>query len=330
MSSTMSPALRCWVVCEAGLTGTENQCLGVAEALGVVPDIKRITLRQPWKTLAPWLGFTQDESFIPPLTPPWPDLVIAAGRKAAAAAIHIRKSSGGRTFTVQIQDPRIDPRHFDLLAVPAHDPARGPNVVVTTAAPNRVTPQRLEDARGRFPEFEHLPAPRLAVLIGGSTRRVRMSAAVTERLIGQLKTVLSNSPGSILMTASRRTGADNIALLRREMADRRVFFWDGNGENPYFGLLAWADALAVTADSVSMISEACTTGKPVYLIALDGQTRRLESFHRTLLDRALVRPFTGRIEPALAQPALDDAQVVAQAIRERYNETTSTQGSSRP
>ncbi|HRC26579.1 MAG TPA: ELM1/GtrOC1 family putative glycosyltransferase, partial [Alphaproteobacteria bacterium] len=67
MSSIMSPAPRCWVVCEAGLTGTENQCLGVAEALGIVPDIKRITLRQPWKTLAPWLGFTQDGSFIPPL-----------------------------------------------------------------------------------------------------------------------------------------------------------------------------------------------------------------------------------------------------------------------
>lgn len=307
----------CWIVTETGLSGTLNQCLGVAEALDVAPEVKSIALRQPWKSLSPWLGLTRDWSFVPPLEPPWPDLLIASGRKAAAAALHVKKHSGGRTFVVQIQDPRICARHFDLLAVPAHDPARGENVIVTTGAPNRVSAARLAQARKDFPELESFPGPRLAVLIGGSTRRVAMTSDVTVRLINHLKSFLKNSGGSILMTASRRTGPDNIALLRRDMTGDHVYFWDEKGQNPYFGLLGWADAIAVTSDSVSMLSESCTTGKPVYMITLEGQTHRLEAFHQTLLDQNRVRPFTGQVETGWASPPLSDADIVAAEIQKR-------------
>lgn len=296
--------------------------------MDLTPEVRRIALRQPWKTFSPWLGLTRDDSFLPPLEPPWPDLLIAAGRKAAAASIHIRKRSGGRTFTVQIQDPRIAPHNFDLVAAPEHDPVRGDNVIVTTAAPNRVTPARLAQGREAFPDLETFPSPRLAVLIGGNTRRVQMTRSVTLRLIDHLKAFLKNTPGSILMTASRRTGEDNIALLRHELTDPRILFWDGSGPNPYFGMLGWADAIAVTSDSVSMLSEACTTGKPVYMIALDGQTRRLESFHRTLLDRKLVKPFTGKLE-SFSPPVLNDARIVAQAIKQRYKKLFTIEGLSR-
>jgi mitochondrial fission protein ELM1 len=106
-----------WIITE-GLAGTENQCLGVAEALGVTPEIKRVSLKQPWKLLSPYLGFEKAASFAPPLCGPWPDLLIASGRKSIAASRYIKKASGGKTFTVQIQDPRISLAHFDLVAVP--------------------------------------------------------------------------------------------------------------------------------------------------------------------------------------------------------------------
>ncbi|MEZ5919300.1 MAG: ELM1/GtrOC1 family putative glycosyltransferase [Alphaproteobacteria bacterium] len=98
--------------------------------------VKRIALRQPWKSLSPWLNYECARTFIPALEPPWPDLLIASGRKSIAASRYIRKMSGGKTLTVQIQDPRTNPAQFDL-AVPAHDPTRGENVLVTTASPNR-------------------------------------------------------------------------------------------------------------------------------------------------------------------------------------------------
>lgn len=303
----------CWVVVEEGLAGTENQCLGVAQALGVVPEVRRIRLREPWRSLSPWLGGPQDWSFRPPLRPPWPDLLLASGRKSIIASLYVKKRSGGKVFTVQIQDPRMDPGRFDLVAVPGHDPTRGDNVVVTTAAPNLITKQRLEEAYHRFSFLMGLPRPRVAVLIGGSTKVFSLTAGVTRALAERLGAI----EGGLMITASRRTGAENTLYLREALQGKKTYFWDGRGENPYMGFLAWADAIVVTSDSVSMLSEACSTGKPVYLMALEGQSRRLGAFHKSIIDKGMVRNFEGKIEE-WHYPPLDDAGLVARAIRARY------------
>ena len=162
--------LSCWVVTE-GIAGTENQCIGVAEALGIKPIVKRIKLREPWKSFSPYLGLETWWAFDPLLYSPWPDLLIAGGRKSIAVSRYVKKMSGGHTYTVQLQDPRIKPHHFNLVAVPAHDPLRGKNVVVTTATPNRITDKKLERAYSQFKEtLGTLPSPRAAVLIGGNSK----------------------------------------------------------------------------------------------------------------------------------------------------------------
>lgn len=299
----------CWVVSE-GIAGTENQCLGVAEALGLQPEIKRVALRQPWKILSPYLGMECGCTFEPSLNGPWPDIVIASGRKAIAAARYIKKASEGKSFTVLIQDPRIPTNQFDLVAVPAHDPARGGNVVVTTASPNRVTPERLAAAKQQFTNLETTRRPRVAVLIGGTSKAYKMTPAIMRKLAGQLKELDSG----LMITASRRTGAENEKILREALKDTDAYIWDGTGENPYFGFLAWADYILVTADSASMLSESCTTGKPVYMIPLVGGSRRLNALHANLMAAGAVRVFEGRLESWSYNP-LRDAEKVAGEIK---------------
>jgi mitochondrial fission protein ELM1 len=299
----------CWVITE-GIAGTENQCLGVAEALGIEPDVKRIKLRQPWKILSPYIGFESGNSFLPKLEGPWPDIVIAGGRKAIAAARYIKKSSNGKTFTALIQDPRIATDQFDLVAVPAHDPSRGSNVIVTTASPNRVTPERLKKAKEQFASLETLRRPRIAVLVGGSSKAYRMTSGIMKKLAGQLKEI----DGGLMITTSRRTGAQNEKILRDALKDSNVYIWDGKGENPYFGFLAWADYILVTADSASMLSESCTTGKPVYMIPLEGGSKRLNKLHENLLQAGVLRIFDGHLESWTYEP-LRDAQKVAGEIK---------------
>lgn len=306
----------CWIITE-GIAGTENQCLGIAEALGVQPHVKRIQLRQPWKSLSPYLGFEQSWTFTPKLEGPWPDILIASGRKSIAAARYIRKQSKGKTLTVQIQDPRIHPRHFDLVAVPEHDPTRGSNVIVTTASPNRITTDRLEQAKRDFPQFETIKSPRVAVLIGGTSKAYRMTAPITEKLATQLKGL--SAQAGLMITASRRTGADNEALLHDALKDTDSYIWDGKNENPYFGFLAWADLILVTADSASMLSEAGTTGKPVYMIELEGGAPRLNALHKNLMNKGIIRPFTGHLEN-WSYDAIKDAQHVAEEIKKRWKE----------
>lgn len=302
----------CWIITE-GIAGTENQCLGVAEAMGLAPIVKRIHLRGVWKYLSPYLGFELAGSFSETLQAPWPDLLIASGRKSIAASRYIKRKSGGKTFTVQIQDPRISPAQFDLVAVPQHDPARGNNVIVTTATPNRITADKLAQAKAQFaPQFEPIRRPRVAVLIGGTSKAYTMTPAIMQTLAAQLRQM----DAGLMITASRRTGPHNEAILKDALKDSDAYIWDGTGENPYFGLLAWADYILVTADSASMLSEAATTGKPVYLIPLDGGTKRLNALHDNLIASGAVRIFDGALEHWTYE-RLDDAAKLATEITRR-------------
>lgn len=305
--------LNCWIISE-GLAGTENQCIGVANALGIDPKIMRISLNQPWKTLSPYLGFENTYTFSPKLSPPWPDFLITSGRKSIAASRYIKKISGGHTKTLHIQDPRISSRNFDLLSVPAHDPLRGENVIVTTAAPNKITAELLDQAKTDFPEFEALKYPRIAVLIGGNSRAYTLTEQITKHLAQQLNSI----QGSLMITCSRRTDENNRALLESKLNHPPNYFWNGQGHNPYLALLAWSDYILVTADSVSMLSESCTTGKPVYMIELEGGAKRITALHKNLIDKGALRVFNGSLENFKYEP-LNDAHFIANDVKKRLN-----------
>jgi hypothetical protein len=317
--NTNSQNLKCWVVTE-GMAGTENQCLGVAAALGLSPDVKRIGLRQPWKALSPFLGVECACTFTPALEGPWPDIVLASGRKSIAAARYIKKQSNGQSLIVQIQDPRISPRHFDIVAVPAHDPTRGGNVIVTDGAPNRITDETLAAAKDKSaPLFSSLPSPRIAVLIGGSSKAHSMTPAIARDTGEKLAQLARTQNAGLMITASRRTGDENMKALRDALAGTNAFIWDGAGDNPYQGMLAWADYILVTSDSVSMISDAGTTGKPVYMIPLEGGSARFEKFYRGLMDKGVVRVFDGTLENWHYTP-LNAARQIADEIRKRLGQ----------
>lgn len=302
----------CWIITE-GIAGTENQCIGIAEALGVHPQVMRISLREPWKRLSPYIGFECAGSFSPALRAPWPDLLIASGRKSIAAARYIKKKSTGKTFVVQVQDPRISPKNFDLVAVPEHDPLRGGNVIVTQGSPNKITLDKINKAKDDFPHLGRISSPRVAVLIGGSSKAYTMSEEITRKLAQDLKGI----DASLMITCSRRTGDKNKAILETELKSDTNYIWDGQGENPYMGFLGWADFILVTADSASMISESCTTGKPVYMIPLDGGAKRITRLHNNLIKAGALRVFDGCLERYAYEP-LNDAKKVAQEINKRF------------
>lgn len=309
--------MNCWIVTE-GIAGTENQCIGVAEALGIQPVIKRIGLRQPWKTFSPYLKHETGLTFTgDTLSAPWPDLLIAAGRKAIPAVRYIIRKSGNRTCTVFLQNPRIDTEIFDLVAAPAHDRLHGRNVIATFAAPNRLNQDRLNQARQDWEStFAPLPAPRVAVLIGGNSRTHRLTPEIVNRLAKQLRD-LADQGFSLMVTTSRRTGKDNEAALLQALKGTKAWIWDGKGRNPYFGMLTWAGFILVTSDSVSMVSDAASTGRPVYMIPLEGGSPRFDMFHKSLVDRGIIRNFEGPLLPYAYTP-LNDAGIVAVEIRKRF------------
>jgi uncharacterized protein len=309
----------CWVVSD-GKVGMEVQCRGLAEAMGFDPVIKRIDVRRPWRWLPPHFNRDALAHTTPDadsLAPPWPDVLIASGRQTVALSIAIRRQSGGRTFTVQVQNPVVDPGHFDVVVAPRHDRLNAANVVTTTGSMNRVTEARLAAAAAEFgPRLQHIPRPRVAVLIGGNSKVHRLSAAATRRLGDQLAALARRDSRGLLVTPSRRTGDSNNAILRQALAGVPAEVWDGAGENPYYGYLALAEAIVVTGDSVNMVSEAATTGKPVYIVDLAGGSAKFRRFHATMRAEGITHPFTGTLD-LWAYTPLRDTQDAAQEILRR-------------
>lgn len=313
--------LTCWVVSD-GKAGMENQCIGLAESLGLTPVVKRIHLRTPWRQLTPYLRIGNRFAAGPkgdPVEPPWPDLLIGTGRQSIAVSLAVRQQSGGRTFTVQIQDPVMNPRHFDLVVVPRHDKLRGDNVLVTRGALHRVTPAILADAAQRFaPKLAHLPHPRIAVLIGGDNGVYRLTPTIMGDVAERLANLTRTHGAGLMVTPSRRTGADNEAILRARLSGLPAEVWDGTGENPYFAYLGLADAVVVTCDSVSMTSEACSTGKPVYVIELEGGSPKFRAFHDGLYQDGITRPFDGSLDQ-WSYPPLNETEMIADEVRRRLS-----------
>lgn len=317
----------CWIVTD-GNPGGLNQCLGLAEALGLSPQIKRVALRSPWRQLSPYFrlgharAFTLDsDKFVPP----WPDLVVASGRQSIAAALYVRDQSrraGQRTITVFVQNPGISPSHFDLVIAPEHDRVTGSNVLSTRGALHRITRAKLEEGAAKFaPRFAHLPRPYLGVLIGGANASYALGVLEMTRLAESLKRAAQDTGGSLLITPSRRTGSDNVAILRSVLSATPSFIWDGEGDNPYFGLMGLADYLIVTSDSVSMVSEAVATGKPVYVFGLpqragaSRKSRKFARFHEGMLRQGWTRLFEGS-PTDWDRPSLENETVrAAEAVR---------------
>ena len=308
---------RVWVVHD-GKIGMANQVIGLAEAVGFPFSEKRLAVRAPWRHLMPQLWWQPLAALAPEgdrLAPPWPDLLIACGRNVIAPALAAKRASGGRTFWVQVQDPRFARSEVDLMVVPAHDPARGANVLRTLGAVHRVTAAHLEEgARRLAPLLASLPRPLVAVLIGGDNRVFRLSEARFSALADQLA-ALARAGYGIAVTPSRRTGAAREATLRQRLAGLGAYIWDGAGENPYFGLLGLADAVLVTADSVSMVSEAAATGKPVHIVELEGGSGKFARFHRAMREAGITRRFAGAIESWRYAPPDDTARAAAEIRR---------------
>src|SRR4051812_31158360 len=150
-----------WVLTD-GKAGDEGQCLGITDALGLIPEIRRVAPRAPFFWLMPWGAIDpRDTPHRPssPIAPPFPDLLVASGRRAVPYVRAVKRASKGRTFTVFLKDPRTGPGVADLIWVPDYDAIQGPNVIRTLTSPHRVSAERLAAARRQPRPTPRCPAP---------------------------------------------------------------------------------------------------------------------------------------------------------------------------
>ncbi len=310
--------LRVWAVTAAGIAA---QALGLAEAIARLTPAeittKRVSLRTPYAWFpagfvpAPLHALSEGSDRI---KPPWPDIWIGCGRASIPFSMGVRAWSKGRTFVVQLQDPRVNPREFDLVVPPTHDGLTGANVLPTIGACHRVTPQVVEEGLRSFPTaLDEFPSPRFAVLIGGKSKHQDISAARAQEISEQLAALAQRTGGSLIATLSRRTSEAARLQFRARLAPHCAYFYEGEGPNPYFAMLGAADAIIVTADSVNMASEAAATGKPIHVLDVDGRAGKHALFLNALYERGCAKPFKLPLE-LWRYPPLLETDRVARAV----------------
>lgn len=307
-----------WTLAD-GRAGNQRQALALAGALGHGAS-RHWTLeaRAPWRWVAPRAWPFAPQAFGPDfahaLRAP-PRFAIGCGRRAALATRLLRERG---SKVVQILDPRIDPRHWDLVVAPEHDGLRGDNVVTLLGSLHPVDDLWLMQGRDDFPLLAQLPRPRVALLIGGPSPHWSLDDSAFASTLNAIAASVHAQGGSLLATASRRTPDAWRNALRTSVAHGPGACWiDGSdGANPYPGLLGWADRIVATADSVNMLSEACATFAPVFALGRERLDGRPRGFLERLRELDRVRDADGELEPFAVEPLRETARVAA-IVRER-------------
>ena len=330
----MGKLLTAWMLGN-GAAGAENQCLGLLQALRV----SKFDLYRPpvsfWSRLptpvhvaafrvAGLIGVGR-RADLPGDN--FPDLIVSSGRAVSALSTDLRRASSGRSFSVHIQHPHCSLAHFDAVILPRHDTHRQwtsvgsvlpRNVIVTTGALNRIRPSTLPHDSS------------VVLAVGGSSRHIQLSPSALADVVLQLcKCVRTRASDlrELRVTLSRRTEASVAEAVRHavrvgQSAGAAVHLWDPRSphgcanSHTFIEWLSRAKAIVVTADSISMCSEACSTGKPVYTVGASSATGKLHRFHKELQELGSTREFQNALDPQwMPSTVLCDTQDAAEQVR---------------
>jgi len=200
-----------------------------------------------------------------PLAAPWPVMVIASGRRSVPIARWIKNQTGGRARLVQIGRPRAASNIFDLvITTPQYRVAPAANVIeLPVPFTPLVQPRLAEEAARLNAEWQALPLPRIAVLVGGESSTSHIGRALGEKLGRDASRLAAGLGGSLMILSGRRTLPETLSALASTLSVPHRINQPANGEshNPYPGVLGLADAVIVTIDSASMLADGLITGK---------------------------------------------------------------------
>lgn len=282
-----------WVLVD-NRPGNYSQAIGLAAELKIPYRIVNISYNLfsflPNKILcASLLGLTRETQNKFQQFGYFPKLIIAAGRRSAPVSLYLKKQSQNRTKIVQIMKPEILEDKFDFIILPTHDEYQHneKNVIRTLGSLTKTNELMIEAEKEKFAQwFADITKPKIALIIGGSSKKTEFSKNSAIKLAQIAAKISKEMNAKLLVINSRRTGDELTSSIKSALkGDFKFYDWKKikSDENPFLAILGYSDFFIVSGDSVSMISESCSTGKPVYIFDEKNiSTKKHRKFHQDL------------------------------------------------
>lgn len=324
-----------WCVAD-GRAGILNQTLALSAALAEperVADLAHIRssarrdeplILQPqgWRLALPANLWPSPLEALPAdqrarLASPWPDIWLAAGRRSIPYSRLMRTLSGGKTFVVQTQNPRVPLSGFDLVIPPEHDGVKGANVFPIVGPPVWFSQQRIAEAQAQFAHLKAATGQKVLVSIGGDSKNHTMTEQNVNLIEGAINRLAKGR--TFWITVSRRTPEHARVRFRRLAATINAVFWETelrDGPNPYVAFLSMCDVAMVTCESANMIADPAFFGKPVHLLKIDGGSPRFDKLHAGFIARRAANWFTGSLNGWTYTPLREAARAADEIVRQ--------------
>ena len=300
------------LVVHDGAAGNRRQALALAEAWALPFDELVLRPRPPWRWAAPHVLPGSRAAFGPDFarwldTPP--AVAVGCGRQAALATRLLRQRG---SKVVQVLHPRLPTPHWDAVVLPAHDGVAGGNVLTLDGSLNPIDDAWLEAKRAAHPAFGDAPGPLTALLVGGPTEDSDWDRHALDGILELLLRWRQRDGGTLWVIGSRRTPKAMRRQIKQAMGDRaQVWMDEGDGPNPYAGVIAWADRLVVTPDSANLISEATATRAPLWIAVPRYNRGRIRHLVAKAIDSGRARALGPESTPWPIDPWRESARIAA-------------------
>ena len=281
-----------------GMHGMISQAEGMAKALNTEFSHKIVRLNFPWNLIPP--KFTpvsqivlKDKIYI--TNNEIPDLIISCGRKSVIPSILLKRKNP-KIFTIHIQDPKVNLKNFDAIVVPEHDNLKGDNIYTSKGAIHYITEAEIHKAKPYL--IKKIDSQKVVSLIlGGPNKYYNFDKAELVKVFNEIKEIFISDGYKLIIIPSMRTPKEIIDLAIREMSScgHVVSTVD---KQAYLSAYALANFVIVTCDSTSMISEAATSGKPIFVAHMKAKKNnyRFKRFFELFKQMGITRDLGEKIE----------------------------------
>ena len=303
----------CWILSD-NLIGHEKQSISLAEKINInYKIIKTKKLNFFERNLIDFFNLKKTSFF----KEPWPKYIISCGKNTAYYSKLIKKKTDQRIFSIFIQKPPINIKNFDVVVVPKHDNCKGENIIETNGSLTKINLKYINNIKKS--KKNNLSKKKfITVLIGGNSRHHKITKKILEKIVDKLNQIQNIYKINVLMLFSRRTESNDVLFLKKNLSHTNFTFIEPNSNKiSYLDAIAFAKAIIVTSDSVSMVTEACSSGKPVYIIDIPTKSKKFSLFIKNLINLHLAHYLRNSISLKKNDNVLNDIDMVVSKIKKK-------------